>query len=56
MELQVISVKIESHMERMALERDRIDDFISELEGLRETCDEAYCALRDARDKLSEIV
>lgn len=35
--------------------RDRIECFINEATGLKETCDRAYDSLTDARDALSEL-
>ena len=47
---------VEKHMKQVALERDKLDDFIDELTGLKEDCDNAYNHLMDARDALSEMV
>ena len=47
---------IEKQMDAVKNERDKLDEFISELEELRENCDNAYNLLIDARDALSELV
>ena len=43
-------------MQAVAAERDKLDDFIGELEQLKENCSEAYYCLQRARDALSELV
>lgn len=48
--------EIEVRMQAVASERDKLDDFISELEQLKWNCDEAHNCLQRARDALSEIV
>lgn len=48
--------QIEKHMARVAKERDSLDVFIDELEGLKENCLEAYDNLQCARDALSQLV
>jgi len=48
--------KIEECKNRVAKERDRIDDMISEMEELRDCCDRAWEDLERARDALSELV
>lgn len=40
----------------IAAERDKLDDVIDELTGLRESCDEAWDGIQRARDALSELV
>lgn len=47
---------IETHMAAIAKERDKLDEAISEMEGLRENCDSAWNDLQSARDSLSELV
>jgi len=47
---------IEVRMAAVAKERDKLDDAISEMEGLKENCETAYDALQTARDALSELV
>lgn len=54
--LQSITKSIEKHMERIAADRDKLDDFIDTLQALKEDCDNAYDALITARDALSELV
>lgn len=55
-EIKSINKKIENHQQAVAKERDRLDAFIDELEGLKHSCDQAWDALQDARDALSELV
>ena len=43
-------------MQAVAAERDKLDDFIGELEQLKENCSEAHDCLQRARDALSELV
>lgn len=47
---------IELRMKAVAAERDKLDEFISELEQLKWNCQEAYDSLHTARDALSELV
>lgn len=49
-------VEVEKRMVAVGEERDRIDNLIMELEGLKENCREAYDDLQRARDSLSELV
>lgn len=49
-------LKIESQMKKVAENRDSLDEMISELESLKEDCNEAYEHLMDARDALSRLV
>lgn len=48
--------QIERRKNSVAKERDKLDAMISEMEDLREDCDEAWRLLDDARDALSRIV
>jgi len=48
--------QIESRKNAIARERDELDEAISEMESLREDCDEAWHFLENARDALSRIV
>lgn len=48
--------KIDLRKESVGKERDKLDEAISELQMLREDCDEAYDALQTARDALSRMV
>ncbi len=48
--------QIEARMNAVAAQRDKLDDLISELEGLKESCTRAHDALQEARDALSELV
>lgn len=48
--------EIETRMQSVTSERDNLDEFISELEQLKENCSEAYDCLQRARDALSELV
>jgi septal ring factor EnvC (AmiA/AmiB activator) len=47
---------IDKHMIKIAQDRDKLDEFISDLNSLKEDCDSAYDALIDARDALSRMV
>lgn len=47
---------IKERMDAVAKERDTLDEFISELNDLREDCDNAWECLQQARDALSELV
>lgn len=47
--------KIDTQQARVAKERDRLDDLISEMEQLKEDCSEAWDNLQDARDALSRM-
>jgi hypothetical protein len=51
-----ILAEIGKHMVRVGKERDSLDDFISDLGGLKDDCSEAYDALQDACDALSKLV
>jgi hypothetical protein len=55
MEFEGIIAEIEKRRDAVGKERDRLDDLIGELEGLRDSCDRAYCDLQNARDALSEL-
>lgn len=48
--------KIDLRKESVGKERDKLDEAISELQMLREDCDEAFDALQTARDALSRMV
>jgi prefoldin subunit 5 len=48
--------QIEKRKEAIAKERDKLDETISEMKELRESCDEAWQLLDDARDVLSQFV
>lgn len=54
--IQNITKSIEKHMSKIAQDRDKLDEFISELTQLKEDCDTAYDSLIDARDALSRLV
>lgn len=53
---QSIIKSIEKHMKQIGKDRDKLDEFIDELNGLREDCEHAYDCLQEARDALSEMV
>jgi hypothetical protein len=55
-ELNRIMQTIKKRQAGVAIERDKLDAAIDELEALRESCDRAFDALQDARDALSELV
>lgn len=48
--------QLDARMKAVAAERDKLDDLIDNLEGLKESCIRAHDALQDARDALSELV
>jgi len=48
--------KIEQVMVNVAKERDKLDDLIDTATSLKEDCDNAYDAMQQARDALSELV
>jgi hypothetical protein len=48
--------QIEKHQNQVAKDRDALDDYIAELRDLKEDCENAWDALQDARDALSELV
>ena len=47
---------IEKRQQAIAKERDKLDEVIAEMEGLKESCDRAHDSLQHARDALSELV
>jgi ABC-type transporter Mla subunit MlaD len=47
---------LDKAMQRIANERDRLDDILGEAETLLENCRHAHDALQEARDALSELV
>ena len=55
-EAKRIQAMIEKHMKAVGQRRDKLDEAIGELEDLRNVCQNAYDALWDARDALSELV
>ena len=48
--------QIDKHMAMVGKERDELDKFIDDLEGLKESCSEAYDNLHFAREALSQFV
>lgn len=48
--------KIKVRQDAVAKERDKLDEAMEEINGLRESCDRAWSSLQDARDALSELV
>ena len=40
----------------VAAERDKLDEALEEMQGLRDSCDRAWENLQHARDALSELV
>jgi hypothetical protein len=51
-----ILAKLESCKKRIAAERDKLRDLISELEDIAECCDVAHGDLESAADSLSEYL
>jgi len=47
---------IQRHMRKIANQRDKLDESISQMNALKENCDHAYDCLQEARDALSESV
>ena len=47
---------IEKRMAGVASEREKLDEMISSLQDLEESCTKAYDSLQEARDALSELV
>ena len=47
--------QIEKRRDAVGKERDKLDEAIADLEGLRDTCQRAWDCLQDARDALSEL-
>jgi len=48
--------QLQKRMDGVALERDKIDATINELNMLKECCENAYDSLENARTALSELV
>lgn len=48
--------ELKTRQDAVAKERDKLDEFIDELAGLKESCNRAWDALQEARDALSELV
>lgn len=55
MRISTMIKQIEKRRDAVGKERDRLDDLIGELEGLRDSCDRAWDDLQSARDALSEL-
>lgn len=55
-EIKSWTVKIERQKKRIADERDKLRDMVSELEGVLESCDRAIDHMTDAADALSELL
>jgi enoyl reductase-like protein len=47
---------IDKRCKEMAALRDKLDNDISEMETMKESCDRAWDDLQNARDALSELV
>jgi len=56
MKTSKIIEEISKRMVSVGAERDKLDDLILDLEGLRDSCDKTWDSLHDARDALSELV
>jgi hypothetical protein len=54
--IQSWDAKIKVRQDAVAKERDKLDEVIEEINGLRDSCDRAWDALQNARDALSELV
>jgi hypothetical protein len=55
MRISTMMKAIDKRRDAVGKERDKLDDMIGELEGLRECCDRAHDDLQHARDALSEL-
>lgn len=55
-QIRKIDKQVEKFQQAIASDRDKLDDYISELEGLSENCQDAWDSLQNARDALSEAV
>jgi len=56
MKIKKLQKEIAKRMAAVAIERDKLDEVISDATDLREDCDEAWDHLQRARDALSEMV
>ena len=54
MRIATMVKQIEKRRDAVGKERDRLDDLIGDLTGLRESCERAWDDLQRARDALSE--
>jgi uncharacterized protein YdcH (DUF465 family) len=54
--LATIGKQLAAVYARIAKERDKIDDLISEAEAIRENCDSALTSMVEARDALSQYL
>ena len=54
--MRAMITQIEKRRDQVGKERDKLDDMIAELEGLRDCSQRAWGCLQDARDALSELV
>lgn len=48
--------QIAKRQDAVGKERDKLDELISDLQSLKDDCDEAFDALQTARDALSRLV
>jgi chromosome segregation ATPase len=55
-DIENFNKKITEAQARIGIERDKIDELISEMEMLKENCEEAFDNLQRTRDALSELV
>lgn len=53
--IAAIDRKLAKEQQAVGKTRDHLDEVISELSSLMESCDRAYDHLQDARDALSEL-
>ncbi len=53
--VKIMLKEMKAAQKRIATERDKIDNLISEWEGLKEDCEEAHWAMQEARDALSRL-
>ena len=54
--IRTIDKEIARRQAAVAKERDKLDEVIGDMEALRESCEDAWNHLQDARDSLSELV
>ena len=55
MDFKKIIKELEVRQAAVGAERDKLQDYIDELEGLKETCDRAYDSIYEAISALSEL-
>ena len=54
--IKTLQNELKTLMERIAKNRDSLDELIADAEGLRDNCNSALIDMNNARDSLSEMV